>query len=259
MKKEDPHWSFQLTSESRNMKKTVLILSTLQSQRKSITYIACDVDRVAVQRGIRYLQSLFPPTGSSGIRIQGLIATYEDCASWLQRSPINGTGSRTTLMWLGNSMANYTTSPAASYIRSFLSTGASLIVAVDGSRDEAEIARAYEGPANQKFVLNGLAHANELLGSQVFDPRDWSFRGRWNEETWMHESFYVAERDLVVTIWGERFEFKKGDVMRSIRSGKWPRSKMVSVCEEAGGAVVDYWTDEKESYGMSLKGIRVEH
>lgn len=238
------------------MKKTALILRTIQSQRKSITYIACDVDRVALRRGIRYLQSLFPPTSSGGIRIQGLVATYEDCASWLQHSPSpNGNGSRTTLMWLGNSMANYTTSDAASYIRAFLSTGASLIVAVDGSKDQSEIARAYEGPANQKFVMNGLAHANELLGAQVFDPRDWGFRGRWNQNTWMHESFYVAERDLVVTVRGERFKFRKGDVMRSIRSGKWPRSKMVSVCEEAGGVVVDCWVDEKESYGMSIQGI----
>lgn len=127
-----------------------------------------------------------------------------------------------------------------------------MIAAVDGNTNKAEIARAYEGPANQKFVLNGLAHANDLLGAGVFDPRDWSFRGKWNDDTWTHESFYVAERDLVITVRGKRFEFKKGEMMKSIQSGKWPRSKVVSVCEEAGGVDVDCWMDERESYGMYI-------
>ncbi|KAL3412392.1 histidine-specific methyltransferase [Aspergillus fumigatus] len=230
-----------------NMKKTALILHTLQSQRKYIHYIACDVDRVALQRGLRNLQAIFPASTSS-IKIQGLVATYEDCAAWLQRK--SGSG-HTSLMWLGNSLANFPPPEASEYIRSFLSTGASLILALDGCQDHEQIARAYEGPSNQKFVLNGLRHANDVLGTDAFDVRNWSFLGRWNPELWMHESFYAAKRDLTLKIGRETFVFRKGETIRSIRSGKWPKPKVVDICREAGGDVVDWWMNPDESYGKS--------
>jgi uncharacterized SAM-dependent methyltransferase len=67
----------------------------------------------------------------------------------------------------------------------------------------------------------------------------------------MHESFYVAERDLTLTIGGEAFAFRKGETIRSIRSGKWPKPKVVDICREAGGDVVDWWMNPDESYGKS--------
>ena len=233
------------------MKKTALILSTLQSQDKYIHYIACDVDRSALRRCIRDLQTVFPAS-SSNIKIQGLHATYEDCAAWLKRNEGSG---HTSLIWLGNSMANFTPPEASEYIRSFLGAGSSMIVALDGCQDQEQIARSYEGQSNREFVLNGLPHANELLGANVFDIEDWGFRGRWNPELWMHESFYAAERDLTLTICGETFNFRKDEKMRSIRSGKWPKPKVVDICREAGGKIIEWWMNPEESYGKSANPI----
>lgn len=229
------------------MKKTVLFLETLQAQNKHVHYIACDVDRAALRRCVRHLQELFP-AATSNIKITGLLGTYEDCAAWLNRN--RGTAG-TTLIWLGNSMANFSPPEASEYIRSFLSAGSSMIVALDGCRDQAQIAASYGGPANKAFVLNGLPHANELLGSNVFVLEDWGFLGEWNPKLWMHESFYVAQKDMTLEIEGETFNIKKGDKMRSIRSGKWPKPKVAEICAEAGGKLVEWWTNPEESYGMS--------
>lgn len=231
----------------RNMKKTALILQVLQAQHKHVEYIGCDIDRSALRRYLHELQSMFPTT-SSTIKIQGLLGTYEDCAVWLNQ---NNSGFRTTLMWLGNSIANFTPHEASDYIRSFLSSDSSMIIGLDGCQDQAQIARSYEGLCNRKFVLNGLLHVNQLLGTNAFDLNDWEFIGRWNSQLWMHESFYVAQKDLTLTVCGERYDVKKGETMRSIRSGKWPKAKVNEICREAGGIITDSWINREESYGKS--------
>ena len=233
------------------MKKTALILHALELQNKQIYYIACDVDRTALRRCIRDIQTMFPPS-TSNIKIQGLLGTYEDCTVWLEQNKGQG---HTSLMWLGNSLANFTPKQASEYIRGFLSTGSSMIVALDGCQDQEQIARSYEGPSNREFVLNGMPHANELLGANVFNVNHWGFRGQWNPELWMHESFYVAERDLSVNVCGENFRFRKGEKMRSIRSGKWPKLKVMDICKEAGGKVMECWTNPEDSYGISASPL----
>lgn len=187
---------------------------------------------------------------ASNIRIKGLLGTYEDCAAWLKCNS-NNSNSHTSLMWLGNSIANFPPQEASEHIRSFLSSGASMIIAVDGCQDQEQIARSYEGESNREFVLNGLSHANELLGTKAFDVDDWGFVGAWNEKVWMHESFYVAKRDLELTVCGEWYHFGNGDTMRSIRSGKWPKAKVTEICRDAGGVVVESWLNREESYGES--------
>ncbi|KAH9997470.1 histidine-specific methyltransferase [Xylariaceae sp. FL0662B] len=233
-----------------NMKKTALILRTLQAQHKHVQYFACDVDRLALRRCIRELQAMFPAK-SSNIKIQGLLGTYEDCAAWLK---CNNSDSHTSLMWLGNSMANFTPQEASDYIRSFLSSGSSMIIGLDGCEDQEKIARSYEGQCNREFVFNGLLHANRLLGTNTFDTNDWEFAGKWNPEIWMHESFYVARKDLALTVCGKTYHFRKGETMHSIRSGKWPKMKVIEICREAGGRVMDSWMNCEESYGMYLVG-----
>ena len=233
----------------RNMKKTALILQTLQAQHKHIQYFACDVDRSALRRCIRELQTMFPAT-SSKIKIQGLLGTYEDCAAWLK---CNNSNSHSSLLWLGNSLANFTPQGASEYIRSFLSSGSSMIIGLDGCQDQEEIVRSYEGPCNREFILNGLSHANQLLGTNAFDLNDWEFGGRWNSELWMQESFYIARKDLTLTVCGETYHFKEGETMHSIRSGKWPKIKVMEICRESGGGtVLDSWINPEESYGKLI-------
>jgi EasF-like predicted methyltransferase len=232
---------------NRNMKKTVLILQALQSQQKHVHYIACDVDAVGLRRYLQELQIIFP-AATSTIRIQGLIGTYEDYAAWLKYNT-NPKNCYTFLMWLGNSIANFTPQEASDYIRNFLGEGSSMIVGIDGCKNQQEIALSYEGECNRKFILNGLLHANQLLGTKAFDIDDWEIVGRWNAEVWMHESFYVARKDLAVNLGDEKFCFRKGDRMMSIRSGKWPKKKVVEICGNAGGRVAENWMNSNKSYG----------
>jgi EasF-like predicted methyltransferase len=228
------------------MKKTELLLHTLQGQQKRVEYFACDVDESALRRGISELRARFE--GSSPyITIHGLLGTYEDCAAWLK---LKSGALPTLLIWLGNSMANFTPEQASKYVQSFLSSGSSMIIALDGCQDQREIAESYEGQCNREFILNGFSNANQILDDDVFAVNDWGFEGKWNPDLCMHESFYVAQRDLTVNACGETYRFKSGETMRSIRSGKWPRAKVLEICNNAGGRVKELWMNENQSYGM---------
>ncbi|CAH0020816.1 unnamed protein product [Clonostachys rhizophaga] len=231
-----------------NMKKTAFFLQALQAQGKYVEYYACDVDQESLRKSLLELQCVLS-SASSTIKLHGLLGTYEDCAAWLKG---HESSSHTYVFWLGNSIANFTPSEAAEYTRAFLSNTVSMIVGLDGSQDQREIALSYEGPSNREFVLQGLTHANQLLNTEVFNLDDWGFAGSWNPAVWMHESYYIAYKDLSISVYGEIYEFKRGDKLRSIRSGKWPQGKAIEICEEAGGILTKAWMNQEKSYGVYL-------
>jgi EasF-like predicted methyltransferase len=229
------------------MRKTALILRTLEDQGKEIEYFALDVARPALRASLRELALLFPL--HSKIKLQGLLGTYEDCATWLK---CNGSMSKTSILWLGNSIANFHPAEASTLLASFFHSGRrapTMIIGVDGCQDQSQIAKAYENENSAKFVLNGLTHANHLLGAEVFSPSDWGFTARWDAKTMMHESFYVAKRDIAPRITGETFRFKKDELVKAIISGKWPAKQVSATCKNAGVRVMDSWLNEDQSYG----------
>jgi EasF-like predicted methyltransferase len=230
-----------------NMRKTALILRTLEDQGKEIEYFALDVARPALRASLRELALLFP--SRSRIRLQGLLGTYEDCASWLK---CNDSMTKTSLLWLGNSIANFNPIEASALLASFLHSGhraPTMIIGVDGCQDQSEIIGSYENENSVKFVMNGLTHANHLLGSEVFGPSDWGFAARWNASTMMHESFYAAKRDITLKIAGKTFHCRKGELVKAIISGKWPLRQVSATCKKAGVQVLDSWLNEEQSYG----------
>lgn len=239
------------------MRKTALILRTLELQRKNVEYFALDVSRASLRSSLRELLRLF--SGSSMIKIRGLLGTYEDCASWLQCN--HDQRSRITLLWLGNSIANFTPAEASELISRFFRPGQSspppiqMVLGVDGCQNQEEIAQSYESHRSRDFILNGLDHANQLLDSQVFMADDWEFHGRWNPDKYMHESFYVPRRDVRLRVQGKTFDMKQGERLRAISSGKWPYTKVADICQEAGTQILDRWNNHDDSYGKLFNVI----
>ncbi|KAL3421183.1 Ergothioneine biosynthesis protein 1-like protein 1 [Phlyctema vagabunda] len=236
-----------------NMRKTALILRTLEEQGKEIEYFALDVARAALKASLRELALLFP--APTKIKLRGLLGTYEDCASWLRW---NESTTKTSLLWLGNSIANFKPVEAAALLANFFPSGRqtpTMIIGVDGCQDQSQIMKSYENENSAKFVLNGLKHANNLLGAEVFRSSDWGFAARWNSRTMMHESFYIAEKDIILKIEGETFHCRKGECVKAIMSGKWPLRKVSATCKKAGVQVLDSWMNEEQSYGMLVQKL----
>ncbi|KAJ5930331.1 N-methyltransferase [Penicillium verhagenii] len=237
-----------------NMRKTAFLLRNLEMQHKHVEYFALDVSHSSLRSSIRELLELFPWNPMT--KIQGLLGTYEDCISWLhsqgdQKSPV-------TLLWLGNSIANFTSSEASDLIARFFTAGQAssvpvqMIAGIDGCQSEDEIVESYESEKSSDFVLNGLEYANSLLGTETFLAEDWGFCGEWNMKKSMHESFYVAQRKIYLEIEEEQFQFRPGERVRAIQSGKWPQDKVSDICAAAKTSIVNTWSNQDGSYGVYL-------
>ena len=222
-------------------------------QQKHVDYFALDVSPSSLRSSIRELLGLFPWNPKTNI--QGLLGTYEDCISWLhgqsdQNSPV-------TLLWLGNSIANFTPSEASDLIARFFRAGQAspvpvqMIAGIDGCQREDEIVESYESDKSCNFILNGLDCANNLLGTKTFLTQDWDFCGEWNVKKSMHESFYVARHNVFLEIEGEEFQIRPGERVRAIQSGKWPQVKVADICAAANTSIINTWSNQDGSYGMS--------
>ena len=89
---------------------------------------------------------------------------------------------------IGSSIGNYERAEAADFLRTFsrtLSHRDLMVVGLDACQDMEKVLRAYNDPAGttHRFILNGLHHANRLLGEKVFDTKHFAVEGRYDEST----------------------------------------------------------------------------
>jgi L-histidine Nalpha-methyltransferase / hercynylcysteine S-oxide synthase len=118
------------------------------------------------------------------IQCYGLWGTYDDGLEWIQQTPELQAKSKTVL-WLGSSIGNFTRQEAHDFLQSYaegaLKTGSDdrLIVGIDANSEHGKILRAYNDDqgVTREFILNGLKHANTLLGEEVFKEGEWEYVG----------------------------------------------------------------------------------
>lgn len=75
-----------------------------------------------------------------------------------------------------------------------------MLVGLDACQNEEKVHRAYNDEIGKthEFVLNGLLHANRLLGKDVFKLKDWKVIGEYDEASGRHQAFYSPVRGLVI-------------------------------------------------------------
>ena len=131
----------------------------------------------------------------------GLHGTYDDGLEWLQRKE-NASRSKVVLS-LGSSIGNFTRPEAAAFVKQFaeiLSPSDRLLIGVDACQEPEKVYHAYndsEGITNE-FTLNGLRHANKLLGHTAFDLADWDAIGHYDEQDGRHQAFVSPKREVRV-------------------------------------------------------------
>jgi L-histidine Nalpha-methyltransferase / hercynylcysteine S-oxide synthase len=95
--------------------------------------------------------------------------------------------------------------------------------------------------------LNGLRHANEILGSYVFDLSDWQVVGEYvyDIEGGRHQAFYSPLRD--VTVLGEII--KSQERIQVEQSLKYSEEGMQKLWAEAGVLETGRWMTDGDEYG----------
>jgi len=103
-----------------------------------------------------------------------------------------------------------------------------------------------DGANERRFILNGLWHANEILGHEAFTPGDWKVIGEYvfDGEGGRHQAFYSPVRDTVVM--GELI--RSHERIQVEQSLKYSAAETKRLWSRAGMTESAEWTHQNE-YG----------
>lgn len=239
-----------------NMHKTALLLSVLDNFNIPLTYYALDVDPIELKASLNRLRAR---TELRNIQVRGLLGTYEDGSHWLGTAP-ETRHTRKALVWLGNSIANFTRDEASKVLGSFINNQtdenfSGVVLGVDGCRDEAMIECAYDTPGGQsrRWVKYALEAARQCLGPEaveLLDDDNWRFEGRWNPRTSRFESTLSAAKPMACTLEGNDITIKRGERVYVVESGKWTKADVAGIFAQQELVISDWWNYPEVDYGI---------
>ena len=136
---------------------------------------------------------------------------------------------------MGSSVGNFSRTEATDFLKSFasvLNSDDTMLIGVDACQDKDRVYNAYndkEGITHD-FILNGLAHANQLLGKEVFRTGDWRVVGEYDTKAGRHQAFVSPVRDLMI----ENVLIKAGERIRIEESYKYSLLQSTDLWHNAG-------------------------
>jgi L-histidine Nalpha-methyltransferase / hercynylcysteine S-oxide synthase len=227
----------------RNLRKVNILLAALERAKKRVLYYALDVSLNELRRTLADVPSY------KYVKCAGLHATYDDGLEWLKSPAVRDKPK--TIFWLGSSIGNFDRDSAHKFIKSFaevLQPGDMMLVGIDSCTDPEKVYHAYndkEG-VTHRFILNGLVHAEKLLGSTTnLNLDDWKVIGKYNHHPARHQAFVTPLKDIVV----DGVVIKKGERVRIEESHKYSAMEIDNLWEYSGLARGSSWFNESRDYG----------
>ncbi|KAJ9148910.1 hypothetical protein NKR23_g4566 [Pleurostoma richardsiae] len=241
-----PDGSMVIELGSGNLRKVNLLLQALEGAGKNVDYYALDLSKTELERTLAQLPQY------KHVRCHGLLGTYDEGREWL-KEPQNLIRQK-CILHLGSSIGNFQRDEASEFLKRFadvLSPTDTMLVGVDACNDPARVYHAYNDRAGltHQFILNGLVHANEILGEEAFKIGDWKVIGEYvyDVEGGRHQAFYSPVRDTLVM--GELIRaHERIEVEQSL---KYSRAEAERLWNQAGLQETGRWAVQDE-YGLHL-------
>ncbi|EJT79063.1 hypothetical protein GGTG_04152 [Gaeumannomyces tritici R3-111a-1] len=244
--KEIPDGSMIIELGSGNLRKVSILLRALDDAGKSVDYYALDLSEDELKRTLAQVPHY------KHVRCHGLLGTYDDGQEWL-RSPAN-LGRQKCILFLGSSIGNFRRDEASEFLRGFsqaLRPGDSMLIGVDSCYDPGRIYDAYNDSkgVTHQFILNGLVHANRILGEEAFHVADWRVIGEYvyDDQGGRHQAWYTPIRDT----WAMGQLVPVGERVFVERSVKFTPSDREKLWRDSGVAEAGRWAHGTE-YGLHL-------
>ncbi|KAL1303525.1 hypothetical protein AAFC00_006900 [Neodothiora populina] len=231
---------------SGNLRKVKILLDALDRKGIDVTYYALDLSLEELTRTL----AAVPKGTFSNVKCFGLLGTYNDGLAWLKEQDSERPK---TVLSLGSSVGNFDRAGAAQFISEFadvLTHSDTLLVGVDACTDSEKVYQAYndrEGLTHE-FILNGLTHANALLGHEAFHVEDWKVIGRYNEKHHRHEAFVTPTKDVEI----DGVTIRAHEQIRIEESWKYDQSHLESLWAAAHVTEGTKWTNEDGNYALHL-------
>ncbi|ESZ95365.1 DUF323 domain protein [Sclerotinia borealis F-4128] len=267
---------------SGNLRKVSILLRALDAAGKSVDYYALDLSLRELERTLEQVPEF------KYVKCHGLHGTYDDGLAWL-KLPENSSRPKCILS-MGSSIGlsfelnlpiinlpfagNFQRHDASIFLKSFteiLSPSDMFLIAIDATGDPEKIYHAYNGlsipsqifcsmltltirrersHSQQRFVLNGLVQANEILEENVFDITDWSVIGEYvyDSQGGRHQAFYTPSRDITV----KDVLIKAGERVKIEVSLKYSTQETAKLLKDAGMRESQRWSASTDEYNIHL-------
>ncbi|KAL4868382.1 hypothetical protein BDV12DRAFT_197257 [Aspergillus spectabilis] len=227
---------------SGNLRKTRILLDALEELGRPVDYFALDVSYPELERTLR------PVTAGvyRHVRCFGLLGTYDDCWKWLDNADLQSRPK--TILYLGSTLGNFEKGDASQFLSSFAQSNCSFLLGLDGCKDEAKVLQAYNDihGINHRFIKNGLARANAILGHDMFDLETWDVAGRWDAENGAHNQYYYPRADVSL----DGNHIPAGRRLLAVRSHKYDADDREELYKKAGLSLVDSWSAAVSGYNL---------
>jgi uncharacterized SAM-dependent methyltransferase len=121
-----------------------------------------------------------------------------------------------------------------------------MLIGLDACKDPVKVFKAYNDSQGitRKFYLNGLSHANSILGFEAFKLEDWDVIGTYNEASGCHQAYYSPRKDIsldgLLLKRGEKVLFEKAFKYGSEESETLWRSAGLIPTSSFGNTLGDY-------------------
>ena len=204
------------------------MLDAFENAGKDISYYALDLCHSELERTLPAIEGKY-----KHVRCRGLLGTYEDGLDWL-KDPSNAEIPK-AILWMGSSIGNLNRKAAADFLRnigSALGQNDLMLIGADACQDRDKVYHAYNDKEGKTraFYLNGLKHANKVLGKEAFREADWDVIGEMDEQAGRHQAFYYPTRDLNI----EGATIPKGTKIKFEESYKFSPKQANTLWQTAG-------------------------
>jgi EasF-like predicted methyltransferase len=234
----------ELMTACSNLRKIRILLSALEKAQKNVEYYALDLSLIELQRTL----SEVPKGTFKYVQCFGLHGTYDDGLDWL-KSPEIATRPKTVVS-MGSSIGNFKRHEAPNFLGSFsavLQTGDTILIGIDACKDPEKVYHAYNDKHDitHQFILNGLVHANKLLGYEAFDLSQWIVIGEYDKVVGRHHAFVSPIQDVVV----DGVRILANERIRIEESYKYSVLDTSRLFDAAGLVEGGKWSNELGDYG----------
>lgn len=136
---------------------------------------------------------------------------------------------------MGSSIGNLDRTEAVDFLKAIselLQGHDSMLIGIDACQESDKVYHAYNDKRGltHEFILNGLMHANNLMGKDVFRKDEWKVVGEYDEVAGRHQAFYSPVRDVVV----EETLIRAGEKIRVEESYKYSLLQSNELWQRAG-------------------------
>lgn len=156
-----------------------------------------------------------------------------------------------TILWLGSSLGNFERPDVPPFLAGFrdaIHPGDTMLIGIDSCKNPDRVYHAYNDKEDvtHNFILNGLKHANRIMGGKpLFNLDEWEAIGEFDIKAGRHHAFVAPLRDVVV----DGVPVRKGERIRIEESYKYSREEALHLWEQAGLTESTVWSNSAGDYG----------